>query len=367
VQGHTCIIFGDQLDERICARIDDLDDLDGARSNNPMSAYRSFAEQALTYFIRDHTAVPQGPVASPAAWLGNEMRGRSAQWTFTLSPGEIAEAEATASELRDRGVAMEAVTRTTFELPTLGTRLNELAREVQAGRGFVVLRGLPVARWGDELASYVFWGMGHHLGHPGAQNADDELLGHVTDYGENVDGPTIRSYRTARNIAFHCDAADAVALLCLRTAKQGGQSRIASSVAIFNRILATRPDLAERLFEGFALDRRGEEGPGEPGFVTLPAACYADNILRTFWHSDYFRSAPRHGDGAQLDAAGAELLDLYDSIAADPDVHLDMWLEPGDIQIISNHTVIHARTEYEDYEEADRRRHLLRLWLTFGE
>jgi hypothetical protein len=333
-----------------------------ASGRETMAAFRSFAEQALTYFIRDHEGVPTGQVASPAAWTGAALRGQADQWLSPVSQAEVAELEDAAARLRGRGVPMEEVTRGSFELPQLSGRLAALGREVRDGRGFVVLRGLPVERWGDELSSYIYWGLGHHLGVPGAQNAAGDLLGHVVDYGENIDDATVRSYRTTRNIDFHCDAAD---LLCLRKAPAGGQSRIASSVAIYNRIAEARPDLAARLFEEFALDRRGEEGPGEPGFVRIPAARFAGGRLRTFWHSDYFRSAPRHGEAAALDPLGAELLDVYDRIAADPDVHLDMWLEPGDIQLISNHTTIHARTEYEDAADPAHKRHLLRLWLTF--
>jgi hypothetical protein len=39
-----------------------------------------------------------------------------------------------------------------------------------------------------------------------------------------------------------------------------------------------------------------------------------------------------------------------------------MNFEPGDVQLISNHTVVHARTAYEDAPESER--HLLRLWLS---
>ena len=36
----------------------------------------------------------------------------------------------------------------------------------------------------------------------------------------------------------------------------------------------------------------------------------------------------------------------------------------GDIQFVNNHTVVHAREAFEDYQEWDKRRHLLRLWLS---
>jgi alpha-ketoglutarate-dependent taurine dioxygenase len=41
-----------------------------------------------------------------------------------------------------------------------------------------------------------------------------------------------------------------------------------------------------------------------------------------------------------------------------------MQFEPGDIQLLSNHRVLHARTAYEDAPGETRGRHLLRLWLS---
>jgi len=98
--------------------------------------------------------------------------------------------------------------------------------------------------------------------------------------------------------------------------------------------------------------------------VSVPPCRFAGGTLRTFWHGDYFRSVARHADAPPLTPAQRELLDLYEEIAASPGFALDMQFEPGDVQLVSNHVVLHARTAYEDHPEPDRRRHLLRLWLS---
>jgi hypothetical protein len=329
-----------------------------------MTAYRSFAEQELHYFIRPHEEIPASTVSHPANWYGPEMAADPALWLVELSPDEVTELAAAARRARQQGIAPAGLTRDNFPLPGLADRLSRWRQVLSSGRGFLCLRGLPVDAWGDELASYVYWGLGHQLGAPGAQNAAEELLGHVTDYGEEADNPAVRRYRTSGNIDFHCDAADVVGLLCLRTARRGGQSRIASSVTIFNEILAKRPDLVPRLFQPFRLDRRGEEGEGEAPTLDITPCAFAGGQLRTFWHSEYFRSAVRHPGVPPFTAEEQALLELYDRLAASPEIYLDMWLQPGDIQLISNHTVVHARTAYEDYPESARRRHLLRLWLS---
>lgn len=323
--------------------------------------HRTFAEQALHYFHRPHEGPALAPVGGPAAWRGPEMAARR-DWIVLFDADDIGELEKAARACAGRPLA--EIDREDFALPTLGPRVREWARELGEGRGFLLLRGLPVGRWGEELSSIVFWGLGHHLGIPGGQNPQEELLGHVRDYGEDAANPYVRKYRTAANIAYHCDLADVVGLLCLTPARSGGASRIVSSVAVYDELLRRRPDLVARLYEPFLLDTRDETREGRLPWVPVQPCCFAQSRLRTFWHSDYFRSVERHAEAPRFSASERELMDLYEEIAASPDLYLDMNFVPGDIQLISNHTVLHARTAYEDWPEPSRRRHLLRLWLS---
>ena len=321
----------------------------------------SFGAQALHYFQREHDAACHTPVAGPAAWRGDEVRERR-DWLVALAPDELAELAAAVARVRERGLSMGAVGRDDFPLPLLAPRIRAWAAELRDGRGFLLLRGLPVAAWGDDDSALAFWGLGQHLGRPGAQNPDGELLGHVVDTGEDAANPFVRRYRTAGDIAYHCDLADVVGLLCLRQARRGGASRIVSSVAVYNELLRRRPDLVDRLYEPFLLDTRDEQGDGRLPWIPVPPCRHAGGRLRTFYHSDYFRSVQRHAQAPRFTPTERELLDLYEAIADEPALYLDMEIHPGDIQLISNHTILHARTAYED--DAAHRRHLLRLWLS---
>jgi hypothetical protein len=321
------------------------------------AAHLSFAEQALRYFDRPHDAIRRAPVTGAAAWRGDDLARRD-DWIVRLDAEAVAELERARHAVR--GVPLAAMRREDFPLPALGAAARAWARELADGRGFVVLRGLPIERWHEDDAATVYWGLGLHLGRPGAQNAMGELLGHVVDTGENATDPFVRRYRTAGDIAFHCDLADAVGLLCLETSRAGGASRLVSSVTVYNELLRRRPDLVDRLYEPVPLDRRDEARSG-PGWVPAIPCRHAAGRLRTFYHSDYFRSAARHPD-APVGTRERELFDVYEAIANEPGVHLDMRFERGDVQLVSNHTVLHARTAYEDVP--GRRRHLLRLWLT---
>ena len=317
----------------------------------------------MRYFQRPHEEILRQPLDSPAAWRGAEMADRD-EWIVRLAPGEIEELERAAAAVAARHLGLDAVRREDFPLPTLTARIAAWARELASGRGFLLVRGLPVTRWGEARAATIYWGIGQHLGEPGAQNPQGELLGHVTDYGEDAANPFVRRYRTAGDIAYHCDLADAVGLLCLRAARRGGASRIVSSVSVYNELLRRRPDLIERLYQPFCLDTRDEQGAGRLPYVPAVPCCYARGVLRTFYHSDYFRSAPRHAGVEPLTPLEQDLFDTYEAIACSPEKYLDMQFSPGDIQLVSNHFVLHARTAYEDDAEPARRRHLLRLWLS---
>jgi len=328
-----------------------------------VATYLSFAEQALHYFDRPHDAMPATPIGGPAAWRGEDLARRN-DWMVELTADQIAELDALHDSLRGRGRTPATLDRDDVALPTLGATIDGWRRELSDGRGFLVVRGIPVERWGDDDAGLVFWALGLALGRPGAQNPEGDLLGHVRDTGEDASDPFIRRYRTAGDIAYHCDLADAVGLLCLRTARAGGASRLVSSVTVFNELARRRPDLVARLFEPMYLDRRNETKDGGPGWVPVFPCRFAGGKLRTFYHSDYFRSVTRHADVPPFTPEERELLDVYEAIAAEPALRLDMQFAPGDVQLVSNHVILHARTAYEDAPDPARQRHLLRLWLS---
>src|SRR5262249_54172644 len=164
----------------------------------------SFGAQAMRYFQRPHSEILRRPLDSPAAWRGADLRNGE-NWIVRLTPDQIDELERAADAVAARGLTLDRVRRDDFPLPNVATVIGGWARELDAGRGFLLVRGLPVARWGEERAALIYWGIGQHLGEPGAQNPQGELLGHVTDYGEDAANPFVRRYRTAGDIAYHCD------------------------------------------------------------------------------------------------------------------------------------------------------------------
>ncbi len=320
--------------------------------------YKTLTAQTLHYFSRPQERVLREPLHIPAAWTGRDLAARE-DWRATLTDEEVAELGRGLAAARNTGKALGELTKADFPLPMLREKVDRWRAELSEGRGFQVLRGVPVERWSESDSEIFFWCLGQHLGVPGAQNPQRELLGHVRDTGESP--AEVRHYRTRVNINFHCDAADVVGLLCLKKAQRGGTSRIVSSVAVYNELLRQRPDLVDRLYEPFMMDTKGEGGVR---YLPVRPCCFDAGSLRTFYHTDYFRSAVGRDGEPLLTQEDRELLDLYNAIADSPGMSLAMELEPGDVQLLSNHSVMHARTDYEDHSEPARKRHLLRLWIS---
>ena len=206
----------------------------------------------------------------PAAWYGPEMAKRS-DWLMPLSAAEIAEIEAATKALIAREADIAAITARDFPLPALAPKLTaRVEGEVLNGRGFILLRGLPVDRWTTREAATAYFGLGSHLGSARSQNGKGHVLGHVQDLGLASNDPNVRIYQTHERQTFHTDSCDIVGLLCLKTAKSGGLSALVSSTTIFNEMRRRRPDLLKLLFEPAATDRRGEVPEGQTPYFDIP-------------------------------------------------------------------------------------------------
>ena len=305
------------------------------------------------------------PIEGPTAWTGAEMRGREAEWSYRLSPSEVAELEAALQSVQALGLDIADIRREHFPLPTLGPALERLRAEVLNGRGFVLLRGVPVEDRPIAESATIYWGIGSHFGSARSQNAKGHLLGHVYDLGgSSKNDPTVRSYATSERQSFHIDRCDVVALLCLRRATSGGQSAIVSSMMLHNVMAERRPDRLERLYQPVPVDRRGEVPEGKLPFYEAPVFNAHNGLVSVLYSRLHIGSAQRFPEARRLTPEDVEALDMLQTLAGDPELRLDMNFMPGDIQFLHNHTILHARTGYEDWPEVERKRHLLRLWLS---
>jgi hypothetical protein len=300
----------------------------------------------------------------PSAWFGPEMAARQKEWLIHFSPAEIAELEAAAEPFVTGNFQLGQLTAADFKLPTLADKLADLRRELIHGRGFALLRGLPVAGYSEREAATIFFGLGVHLGRARSQNAQGHILGHVRNLGLSSADPNVRIYQTQERQTFHTDSCDVVGLLCLHPAKSGGRSLLASADTVFNEMRRRRPDLLELLLQPIATDRRGEVPEGMAPYLLIPVFSWYEGRITPFYQRQYIESAQRFADAPRLTPRHIESLDLFDELTNDPGLHLSMMLERGDMQFVYNHAMLHDRTAFEDWPEPERRRHLLRLWLS---
>jgi hypothetical protein len=300
-------------------------------------------------------------VRGPGDWRGAEVAD-SGEWRIKFSAAHQAELRSAVGAVESAGPGLADFSREDFPLPTLGPILDSLVDELMNGRGFVLLQDAPVADLGEQQCEILALGLGRHVGRTVPQ-APEKYLQHVRDLGVDPSGSTSYSYQHSGQLGYHADPNDIVALLCIRPAKSGGLSCIVSSVAVHNEVVRTRPDLAEVLYRPWWRDRRSGDGPDSfyqsPVYTTDSAG-----RLSTSYGPDYMRSALRGAHVPPFSPAQREAMELLDRLNSDRRFMLAMDLRPGDMQFLNNHVTLHSRTEYVDHREPERRRDLIRLWLS---
>lgn len=154
------------------------------------------------------------------------------------------------------------IDRTTFPLPGLGSLLREGSRELHFGRGFFVLRGIPVNKYTTEESIIIYAGISSYVGDlRGRQEKRSPtdgkavVLSHIKDLTgiynrENIGGPA----STNDKQVFHTDSGDIVSLFCLQKAAEGGESQLASIWQVYNILAESRPDLIQTLTENWPFD-----------------------------------------------------------------------------------------------------------------
>jgi len=306
-------------------------------------------------------------ITSPKAWRGDEMRNERS-WVVRLDDGDIEELESALAAAKARARPFPGITAADFPLERLAVKLTGVRDELYHGRGFVVIRGLPVSRHTDDDVKLMHWGMCRYVGgRPLQQSLHGEYLGNVRDRGEEYGRINVRGNGTNAHLPFHTDSTDIVGLMCLRKAQSGGLSSIVSSTTVHNEILANHPEYLETLYRGFYYILRD---------YALESRGYTDRPVPVFSYREGFLSSRYLRNQINAGAVKREVpftpveqaaLDCFDELTQRPDLHLAMDLEEGDIQLCNNYTVLHSRTGFVDGAQPRHKRHMLRLWFKFPE
>jgi hypothetical protein len=300
-------------------------------------------------------------MGGPAAWRGPELATRP-EWKIELSRAQQDELLAALALVPQR--PLRELSAEDFALPTLAPVFADVTRELVDGRGFVLVRGVPIDELSPDQIEVLYWGIGLQVGRPIHQRTTDDLLVYVRDQGVDPNNPLVRGFETSARLDYHCDSSDVVALLCVRPAASGGVSTIVSSVAVHDELVRRAPELADLLHRQWWHDRKTGDDLGS--FFECSVFGERDNRLFAHYGRAYMESASRHPDIPPLSPERVAALDALDELTNSPDFVLNMDFRPGDIQFLNNYTVMHARTEYVDHPEPERKRELIRLWLVMA-
>lgn len=355
---------------------------------------------ALNYLARPNALTSSDhiyqPIDLPNVWNGSYMAQNPHIWIYELDLFDKRTVHSAVKHFQSLNKSMEQLTLKDFPLSEeFLVKINNWKLQLSgSGRGFQVLRGVPVKEWTMTQSEIFFFALGKYLGNPGAQDVEGSLLGHVVDVG--VTDKVERPYRKRVDIAYHCDGADVVGLLCMHSAKKGGASRIISSARVYNELLKhpKGQQYVQRLFGKILLFTRKTFGLSSY-LPVYPLRLDSEGVLRTYWNQEFYLKSYRDlvtgelTERGQEDPFALEAVEAYDAILnkdirrgkaqeekkekdvtqeeqedsannekeeeedSSDELGLSMFLQQGDVQLVSNHFVLHARTEFEDYSSEE--------------
>lgn len=302
-------------------------------------------------------------VSGPQVWYGSDIAGNK-DWSVNIPADVLDELDKVIGDARETGAAPTDFIHWGNSYRALSEFTHGICQALKSGYGFCLLRGVPVDRYSKDELKILLLVFGHNLGLINPQIGINIPIAEVT----NLDTGAAREfyYHIGGPLPPHMDPVDVAGLLCVRSAKSGGDSSIVSSMAVHNEILKTRPDLLSLLYRGYYhLDRHAKDAGGRRVLTDHYCPIFADIGGETIcaYLPQPILMAVEHGL-VELSEPETEALAVLNRLATSPELVLSMALQPGDIQLLNNRCILHHRTDYEDYPEPDRRRLLLRIWLT---
>jgi len=303
---------------------------------------------------------------SPIAWTNDALAPDAG--VVKVSDACRDELLATAALLDANPLPLLSLRPDDFEMPACREMMARVRDTLRTGIGFVIIDRLPIDAMDRETATKLYWLLGNMVDQAVAQKWDGLMAYGVQDTGKkNTPGNGVRSSVTNSGQDYHTDNAfntppDYVALFCLQTSMKGGISGIVSFQTAHNKLLERSPELLERLYKPFCMDRQAEYAPDDPnGYSRVPVFTYDGERLFTRF-SDWLIKAGQVVAGEELDDLGRKALDALIGVINEPGMGREFEFSPGQIQILDNRRIGHRRTAFEDWPEPERRRHLVRLW-----
>lgn len=301
----------------------------------------------------------------PRAWTADEAR-QDTSWVQHLSQAEARGFQSALDHLKTVDKPLLALQQADFPLNEVSRGALARAIGTTQGRwGMCLVKGFPVDDWSEAETKLAYWGMSLYMGVGRTQNRASQVMNDVRNEGGDYKVKGGRGYNTNAGLDFHQDSCDVVGLLCRRTAKAGGTSKVISSIRLRDEVQRLRPDLMPVLQQPFIHSYQGTQDPSQPPYYSCPIFGDDPRHFAARTNRKNTVAAQRDFDDVpRLTAPQTEALDLLDELMPSPLLCFTMELERGDLQLLNNYVTLHSRTPFEDFDDADQKRHLLRLWLS---
>ena len=307
---------------------------------------------------------PGKAITGATAWRKDSFKG-TADFTVHMPAEIISELETISRDERFRGARYDQLEVAQFGGQKLRAFMDSAVRpQIYEGRGFVLIDGIDASRYRVPERETFYWRLGQYLGEPVSQSAAGDFLGHVEDRTPPGASESARGYIGRRVLPLHTDGGDVMGLMCVRTSRSGGTTVMSSVHTIYNELLRTAPHVLHTLFRGYRYHRRGEQADGSPIITPYYVPVFHDvgGMLSSHFVRSSIEVAARES-GAPLQGLDLEALEAFDKVANSEDTRIEFDLQPGQVLLANNYTTLHARTEFEDHAEKERKRLMFRLWL----
>jgi hypothetical protein len=315
----------------------------------------------------DRVAAHLANLDDPAAWDASILQTQRADWELTLTDEQAAQLRKNVAGIADTAGNWDEPVGPALWLAateSLGDFFVRAERSLEGGPGIARLRNLPVSTSDEDLAynENLLWAIGLRIGSPVNQMGGGKLLARLMDLGDPYRGPETKPEDTNDPLKHHTDGSDLLALMCVRQAAEGGNSFISSSARIVREIARQYPELLIPLLEDyFAFERNEEQLDGEDPFYLTRLCVVLGSQISTRYSREMIEGAQTLPGVPKLTQRQRLLMEVFDKLAEEGGTEVDMT--SGDLMIVNNYSVLHARSNFRDPDDPGQRRLLLRLWI----
>ncbi len=236
------------------------------------------------------------------------------------------------------------------------------------GCGFCVINGTNFTAFDKHELSNIHILISKIFGELLIQNKQGEQIVEVKDLGKTLSTGG-RYHHTREGGSYHTDGChifenppDYVGLLCLNPAKNGGVSKFISAYTIHNKLQEDK-NLLRILYEKFYMDKRNENQADETPTQFVPIFTYNNGKLNCRCCQRELIDSGHEKMNKPLTEYQKNALDNLDKLLANENLAVSYLLKKGDMMYSNNKWLIHDRTDFEDSDDENLKRALLRTWI----